>query len=251
MMDASADVVNLARERRVRATVAELRGLLDSDPGLAERTSAMLGGALPCPDLEVSPMADDRVSLTIRVPDSYLDRSDALLDKLDKLYRGPDPLGLWDSVRMSRSLVLRVALDRGLADLEREVEGKPAAAPEKPASAAHKPRPKRPAPPRLATDLVAAGRRKVRRSSRTKPPMTVAGVKIRAWREQEGLKQAEAAERLGVVQSHWSRIERGEMLPGDDVAADLAGLVGDIASDDWTAPNPDASAGTQRRSMDD
>ena len=237
MMDAGADVVSLARERRVRATVAELRALLDTDPTLAERTGAMLDGALPCPDLEVSPMADDRVSLTIRVPDSYLDRADALLDKLDKLYRGPDPLGLWDSVRMSRSLVLRVALDRGLADLEREVEGQPAAAPEKPPSAPHKPRPKRPAPPRLSADLATAGRRKVRRSSRTKPPMTVAGVKIRAWREGEGLKQAEAAERLGVVQSHWSRIERGEMLPSDEVTARLAELVPELEAADWTTAN--------------
>jgi len=238
-MDAGAEFVDLARERRIRSTVAELRALLDSDPDLADRADAMLDGALPCPDLEVSPMADDRVSLTIRVPDSYLDRADAVLDKLDNLYKGPDPLGLWDSVRMSRSLVLRVALDRGLADLEAEVEGKPREAPEKAPSAPHKPRPKQPAPARLATDLATAGR-KVRRSSRLKPPATVAGVKIRAWRTAEGIDQTELSRRIGKGQGQTSRYERGQTEPPPDVRAQLEDLVPDLAPGDWTAPNPDA-----------
>lgn len=182
-------------------------------------------------------MSDDTYNLALRVPLSLIKRLDALTgpvrDSLDL-----DALVL--SPKVTRSTVARLALLRGVEMLE---AGKVPDAPEPPAPAP-KPRAAKPAPaapkPAPKVTRLPPGPRRVRKSSRTKPPLSIAGVKIRAWREQEGLKQAEAADRLGVVQSHWSRIERGEMLPSDDVADRLDYLVGGIAPGDWTAPNPDA-----------
>jgi DNA-binding XRE family transcriptional regulator len=176
-------------------------------------------------------MSDDTYNLALRMPKALIDRLDALVDAVR------DSLDMKDLVlqpKVTRSTVARLALLRGVEMLE----GGKGAVPAAPKPKAARTAPPAPKPAPKVTHLP-PGRRKVRRSSRTKPPMTVAGVKIRAWRESAGLKQAEAADRLGVVQSHWSRIERGEMLPGDDVTTDLANLVGDLAPGDWTAPNLD------------
>ena len=229
MMRPADPVVDLDRERRVRANLAELRDLLTTDADLAERTDALLAGVLPCPDMEDSPMTDDRVSLTVRVLASYLERADAVLAKMDSLYRGPDPLGLWGSVRLSRSLVLRSALARGLEVLEREV----GIAPPSTEPAAAEPDDMEPA---------SAFVREYRKPSRRSPSITVAGRRLRRWRESNGLTQTKAAERFGKKQAQWGKYEKGTSLPRPALRAKLEDLAG-IDPDDWTTPNPAAEEG--------
>ena len=247
-------VVDLARERRIRSNMAELGALLQADATLAGRTRITLAGELPCPAMEVEPMADERVSMTLRVPESYLTRADDVLAKLDKLSHGPDPLGLWDSVRMSRSLVIRAALVLGLESLEEEVgivrpvsyhamvDSKPVKLDDPPPTtdqitsgeAATRARSKAAG----LQDVAAATPRKRRVSMA--PSKTVAGATLRAWRVEAGLSQAAAAERIGKAQPQWGRYERGTSTPPADVRADLEALVDDLYPDDWTTPNPDA-----------
>ena len=101
---ALAPVVDLARERRIAGKVAELRNLLDTGAVDADRTRAMLAG-----ELEARPVTDDPdVSTSIRLPGSLLTRADALAGML------PGPPGS----KLTRSGVIRAALDRGLAALE-------------------------------------------------------------------------------------------------------------------------------------
>jgi len=100
---AVAPVVDLARERRIAGKVAELRDLLDGGAVDADRTRAMLAG-----ELEARPVSDPDVSTTLRLPAALLARADELAARI------PAPPG----GRVSRSNVLRAALDRGLSGLE-------------------------------------------------------------------------------------------------------------------------------------
>ena len=98
-------VVGLARERRVRAKLAELAALVEGGALNAERTRAFLAG-----ELEVAPMDSDEIPTSIRLPRRLLDVADTLAA------RRAERTG----ERASRSAVLRVALERGIAALERE-----------------------------------------------------------------------------------------------------------------------------------
>lgn len=99
-----APVIDLARERRIAAVVAELRDLVDGGAVDADRTRAMLAG-----ELETCPVTDDPdVSTSIRLPGSLLTRADALAALL------PGPPGS----KLTRSGVIRAALERGLSGLE-------------------------------------------------------------------------------------------------------------------------------------
>lgn len=109
-------------EHAARAAYARLRDLLIDNPQLAERTSDMLNGDLPCPDLEEA-MGND-VQITLRVPADLLDRADALVPAME----GDDEINTL--TRVARSTVLRLALLRGLQNLERKYL-KPAALPPK------------------------------------------------------------------------------------------------------------------------
>jgi len=104
-------VVDLARERRIRRHLAKLRGLLDADPGLDERTRAMLAGEIPCPDLE-EPMAHD-AAVNLRLPQALLDRAEALVPALEADVK-------LQASRVTRAVVIRLALARGLEALEAE-----------------------------------------------------------------------------------------------------------------------------------
>ena len=99
----------LARERRIRAKLAELRALLDAGAVDPERTRAFLAG-----ELGAAPMASDDadVATSIRLPRELLARADAIAE------RRAARLG----ERASRSAVLRLALERGIGVLEREAE---------------------------------------------------------------------------------------------------------------------------------
>jgi len=103
-----APVIDLARERRIAAVVAELRDLVDGGAVDADRTRAMLAG-----ELETCPVTDDPdVSTSIRLPGSLLTRADALAALL------PGPPGS----KLTRSGVIRAALERGLSGLEGDAE---------------------------------------------------------------------------------------------------------------------------------
>ena len=254
MTHTDAGVVDLARERRIRSNMAELCALLQADATLDGRTRITLDGDLPCPAMEVEPMTDERVSLTLRVPESYLTRADDVLAKLDKLRRGPDPLGLWDSVRMSRSLVIRAALGRGLESLEEEVgivrpityhamvEDKfvrladPTPTKDQMDSGEAAARARRKA---AGLQDVAAAAPRQRRVAMA-PSKTVAGAKMRAWRLDAGIGQAAAGQHIDMSQVSWGRFERGENVPPEATRAGLESLIDGIQPDDWTTPNPDA-----------
>lgn len=108
-------VVDLARERRIRGLVDDLRGLLAADPGLEARTRAMLSGKLPCPDLE-APMPSDTVNdaaINLRLPSTLLGRVEALRSALVER----DPM-LRAVGNVTQAAIIRLALDCGLTALE-------------------------------------------------------------------------------------------------------------------------------------
>lgn len=173
-------------------------------------------------------MSDDNYNLALLVPKSLIRRLDALKgpvrDSLDL-----DALVL--SPKVTRSTVARLALVRGLELLEAG-RGLPQPAPPRAPSTA--PAAPKARPATRIMDGARAGRRK-RRSSREKPPATVAGVKLRAWRDREGLTQTAAAERAEVAQSHWSRWEQGKAVPTDAAFARLVVLVPDLTPKDFSS----------------
>ena len=113
-----ATVVDLARERRIRARVDELGELLSGRPDLAERTRAMLAGELPCPDLDnlEEPMGTNDAAVNLRLPSTALDRAEAMVEAL-----AADPMLRAAGRGVSRSTVLRLAVLRGLDSLEAEL----------------------------------------------------------------------------------------------------------------------------------
>ena len=102
-----APVVDLAKETRIRAKLGELRALLDGGAVDPERTRAMLAGELEAPGMNDT---DPDVATSIRIPRALLDLADTLAE------RRAERLG----ERASRSAVLRLALERGIAVIERE-----------------------------------------------------------------------------------------------------------------------------------
>lgn len=105
-------VVNLARERRIRGLMTDLRRMFAASPGLAQRTGAMLRGELAAPDLEEEQMVNE-MQLSVRLPEDLLKR----LEKMEtKMAKNPELAAF----RVSRQSVLRLALMRGLDVLEAE-----------------------------------------------------------------------------------------------------------------------------------
>ena len=105
--------IDLDRERRIRAHLDGLRTLLAGNPRLAERTDNMLAGDLPCPDLEEETMAE-RPLESVRLPADLMARAEALLPLMEK-----DP-ELSSFGRVNKSSVVRLALHRGLLNLEEQ-----------------------------------------------------------------------------------------------------------------------------------
>lgn len=108
-------VVDLARERRVRGLVDDLRGMLAADPHLDARTRAMLSGTLPCPALEATMPRDsvNDASVNLRLPTAVLRRVEALQTALVE----QDPM-LRAVGNVTQAAVLRLALVWGLDALE-------------------------------------------------------------------------------------------------------------------------------------
>lgn len=58
--------------------------------------------------------------------------------------------------------------------------------------------------------------------------------KVRSWRASEGLTQSQAAERIGLSQPVFSRIENGARFPNASTAAGFI-TTGVFARDEWEA----------------
>lgn len=82
-------------------------------PDLAERTNKLLAGNLPCPDLEEETMAE-RPLESVRLPADLMARAEALVPLIEK-----DP-ELSSFGRVNKSSVVRLALHRGLKNLEEQ-----------------------------------------------------------------------------------------------------------------------------------
>lgn len=106
-------VLDLDRERRIKAHLDGLRTVLEDNLDLTKRTHEMLAGELPCPDLEDEAMTE-RPLESVRLPADLMARAEALIPLIKK-----DPeLSAFGQV--NKSSVVRLALHRGLADLERQ-----------------------------------------------------------------------------------------------------------------------------------
>jgi len=95
-----------------RTDLAELQGLLDSDPALRARYDAATEGRLPAPPALVDMK---EVPTSIRIPEPLLDRARDLAKVLNE-----DPEIVMVHGRVTLSTALRLALLRGLVALEAE-----------------------------------------------------------------------------------------------------------------------------------
>ena len=86
-----------------------VREALAGPARLAARTRAMLAGALSAPDLEDPTMPND-VPTSLRLPAELLSRAEALVARVTAA----------SGLVVTRSQVVRLALERGLAALEAE-----------------------------------------------------------------------------------------------------------------------------------
>jgi len=100
----------------IREHLDALRALLDGNPELRERTTAMLAGELPCPDLE-EPMTE-RPLESVRLPGDMMARAEALIPAMQK-----DP-ELTAFGNVNKSSVVRLALHKGLTLLEEQYKPK-------------------------------------------------------------------------------------------------------------------------------
>ena len=158
-------------------------------------------------------------TITLRLPIEDITRADELVPYLERV-------PALRAARVSRSLVLRLALATGLDALEKQYTG--ASLPPEP-----EPLPVERAPSQPATDEPASVFTKAyNKPSRRSEPTTDAGARLREWREGIPLTQKEAAARFGVTQTTWSRYETGKSKPGFTFAAELADET-DIPADAW------------------
>jgi len=107
---------DLARARRLRALDAELANETNDNATLVARLEAVARGDIPNP-LETTTMAPNE-PLMLRMPQALLDRAEALVPAVEASEVGA-ALG-----RVTRAAVLRMAIARGLAELEAEYLGK-------------------------------------------------------------------------------------------------------------------------------
>ena len=103
---ASHPPADLARERRIRGKLDELSALLEGGALNPDRTRAYLAG-----ELEAAPMNEhDETPISVRLPRSVIAVADDLAER--RAARTGE--------RASRSAVLRLAIERGIATLQRE-----------------------------------------------------------------------------------------------------------------------------------
>lgn len=109
---------------RVRAADARLAALREKDPeafaAAADRGAAWCRGELAGPTLnEENDMSYSQTPVNIRLPDPMVQRADRLLPILR------DRSDLATAIRVTRSDVLRLAILRGLDQLEAEYDAHP------------------------------------------------------------------------------------------------------------------------------
>jgi len=79
---------------------------------------------------------------------------------------------------------------------------------------------------------------------RRRQPLSLGAVRLRKWRDRDGLTQVSAAARIGIDPWYFAKIERGRRVPGRSVSVAIerasAGAV-DVA--DWDQPSPTRRAG--------
>ena len=108
---------DLARERRIRALLGALRRSLREHPGGDERLAEALDGTLACPDREDDKMVGNEKQTAIRMPEELVARIDALVEKMGS---APE----FAAYRPTRSAVMRIALARGVEQLEEQYSKK-------------------------------------------------------------------------------------------------------------------------------
>lgn len=100
-------ILDLARERRIRANLAELRRLLNENPERAQRFAAWL--------TEQEDEEMNEKTVTLRLPEELLDEARALVPIIGAS-------GDFAAVRVTLSTVIRLALRRGIATLREEFD---------------------------------------------------------------------------------------------------------------------------------
>lgn len=112
---------------RVQSALSRLDAIVATGRLDPYRTAAWMAGELPeGPTMTATTTSREDVPTSLRVPESLLARADALrpfLARDRELAATSGPRGV------SRSLVLRLAVERGIAALEAEAQPEPASAP--------------------------------------------------------------------------------------------------------------------------
>ena len=116
----------VTKKSMVKAALDRIEKLLTEHPELRERTAEMLKGELECGPLEEE-MAG-MVQLVLRVPEEWLEHAERMVLRLEK-YGSLAATG-----QVTKSTVLRLALQRGLEQLEDELP---------PSKSKRRPKPKR------------------------------------------------------------------------------------------------------------
>jgi hypothetical protein len=188
-------------------------------------------------------MGGERNETGVRLPTGMVTEARGLVPAMQAA-----PAYAWASV--NATTVLRRALQLGLQALREELHaaegvGGTVAPPLPPAPAPPRQAPRAPSPPAAAPEPVKAPAAATpepsrpstapRKSSREKPPATVAGRKIRAWRQAERLDQAAAGERAGVSGPTISRVELGGATRRETLDR-LVAVVPALAAADFESP---------------
>lgn len=146
-------------------------------------------------------------TITLRLPEEDIQRADELLQVLEK---NPE----LRAARVSRSVVLRMAIDMGLEALKTKYTRKAAA----PVVA-----------PKPAPDPAQAVRKL---GKRVVVPDGSPPAQLRAWRKAKELSQQAVADETGISRSMWGDYETGKKKPGEENAQLLEELTG-IPAASW------------------
>lgn len=73
--------------------------------------------------------------------------------------------------------------------------------------------------------------------------LALAGARLRKWRDDEGISQAAAAEKIRASQGAWAAWERGDKGPDLHFAFELEKLTGgEVRAEDWAFPRKGSKA---------
>lgn len=73
--------------------------------------------------------------------------------------------------------------------------------------------------------------------------LALAGARLRKWRDDEGVSQVAAADRIRASQAAWAAWERGEKAPDLHFAFEIERLTGgEVQAEDWAFPRKGSKA---------